>query len=133
MNQAQLYKIVFSDKRFASRENVKIYAEVFTLFYYGIHFFKRKIEFVSVFRRPATRTVKIAGGRRIHKDRPRNVAVQTRSQLLFFLPSGQDRVQKEVFKHGLYHVSVNILPDAPNELVHTVVRIVDQFSEHRAL
>ena len=69
------YNIFFSYQRFSARVHIEVNSQFFSLGNNAVHLFIGKIQFMSVFCRPASGTMKIACTGRIHQDQPRNIAL----------------------------------------------------------
>ena len=73
---AQPEDVLFPNQRFTAREDVHISSKLFALADNVAEFLVCQVQLVAVFSSPAASTVKITGRGRIHKNRPRNIAVQ---------------------------------------------------------
>ena len=112
--------VLFAHKRFAARVDVKVYAHVLALTDDVVQLVEREVELVAVLCRPAARAVQVARRGRVHEDRPRDVALILRAQLILPLAANDVAVNEEVHERGLEHGGVNIVEDV---LHHRVVRI----------
>ena len=122
--------VIFTDQRFSTGKQVSIDAKLLSFCDDLIHRFIRKIQLVSVFCCPTSSAVQVAGGRRIHQDDPRDIAV------IFFLHFIRSFVSHEacfktcVQKESLQDVRVNFMQDSFYIVCPFAVRVVCNLAEH---
>ena len=130
---AQGDQIALAHQRFAAGIDVYVHAQRLALLDDAIQRGKVHVQFVAIFRGPAARAVQIAGGSGGHQNGPGNVAAVFFPRAGLLRTAQQRGVQNQVFKQRLAHARIDIRPEAANQPVPVVVRIVHHFVEYPAL
>ena len=117
----------------AAGVDVDIHPQLLALGDDAVDFVKGEIELVAVFRRPAAGAVEVAGGGGVQQDGPGDIAAVPRAGLLLDFPADEIAVEHKILKEGLAHPAVNVRPQAADEPVPVVVRVLDHPAEGRAL
>ena len=126
-------QVLFANQRLTTGIYVHVYAHFLALSDDGIDLVKGQVELVAVFRGPAASAVQVAGGGRVKKDSPRNIAIIFFPVFLLLWPANDIRVEEEIFKGSLQNLRIRFLQNVHNELIHVVLRVFQHLTDCRAL
>ena len=124
---AKLDDILLSYHRLSAGQKIEVHAHILSLTHDVVQFFKRQVQLIAVFRRPATGAVQVAGTGGIHQNCPRNIAVQFVSEFIFSLPSGQACVQEKISQKCLCYIRIDVVDNMGNILLIRTVLILQLF------
>ena len=130
MRLAQADEVVFAHQRLAAGIDVDVDAQLAALTDDVVEGLVGHIQPVPVFRGPAAGAVQIARRRRIHQNRPRNVAAVLRRKLLFALEADQTAVDEDGFQKLPAHAVIDFRPERADKPVPVVVPVF-QHGTHR--
>ena len=88
---------------------------------------------MSIFRRPASRTVQIAGRCRIQKDSPWNITVILLSQFFFLFPANQTGINKKIHSKCLSHIGIYLFKKTADIAIIRMFRICNCFPNYFSL
>ena len=126
---AQANQIIFAYQWFAAGVDVHIDAQFLALPDDGVNFLKAQVQLVAIFSGPAAGTVQVAGTGGVQQDRPRNITVVLLTEFFLNGPADNIGIEEEIHKERFQYAVVHTLKSVHNQLVHIVVRVVDDSAE----
>jgi hypothetical protein len=109
--------VVLAHHRLAARIDIEVNAELFALLNDVVQRFERHAHFVAVVRGPASDALQVARRRRIHQDRPRDVAAMLFSDFLRTVVGNDVAVDNEVVQQDAALAVIDIGPCRHRQIV----------------
>ena len=116
MSFTQLYKILFTNQRFATRVNIYMSSKLFSLFNDGIYLIKTKVLIITIFCSPTTLAMQITGARWVKQNCPENIALVFVAIFFLLWPSHQISVNYKSFQKSVTYLWISVVKNVHNKL-----------------